>query len=113
MAAQDEFNLAGLLDVNFTIIDAIATAASTTYGLRITTDYGQGILDEQTVDGLVAASFDITNITTAATITPNSVTEVLDDKYSFDIPNQTSSDVIRTKMVTNTGYDGFIDQVAP
>lgn len=106
----EDLKLAGILDVNFEITNAVATATETTFSLRLRTDYGQGIVDDQNVDGRVAADFTITNVTSGASITPNSVTEVPDDDYDFDIPNQTSADIVKVALATSSTnkYEGSI-----
>lgn len=97
----------GLIDVNFEETTAPSSdLTNTTFGLRLTTDYGQGLLNNQTVDGLTSASFTIYNETASASITPVSVTEVADDEYTFVIPDQTASDVVSITLVTSTGYEG-------
>lgn len=100
----------GLIDVNYEIV----TAATTTgVGLRLTTDYGSGLLNNQTVDGLVTASFSMYNNTDSASVTITSVTEVADDKYTFVFPSQTSGDSCTINLVTSTGYEGEVDITIP
>jgi len=105
----------GLIDVNYTVIDAAAAGASnTTVGLQLNTDYGSGLaVGEQDVDGLVLANFLITNTTTGLTVTAVSVEEDPGVKYTFTFPNQTALDKIRISVLTSTGFEGSVQIIAP
>lgn len=111
-----QFVLAGLLDVNYTITNAISGPTPTAFSLRITSDYGQGLIDgAKNVAGLVAGDFAITNKTAGGSITPTSVTENTDDDYDFVIPDQTTGDIVNVAMASSSSnpFDGNIDLTAP
>ena len=109
----DDFRLAGLQDVNFSETTTPAVAVTTTFDSTLITDYGDGIVGEQNVDGQIITDFVCTNRTTGTPIVITSVVEVAQDKYTYEIPNQTSADVVRMAMVTASGFDGFIDVTIP
>lgn len=106
----------GLIDVNYSVETAAAISGlNTTVGLRLTSDYGSGLLNNQTVDGLTTADFAAYNVTTSTAITLTSVTEVADDKYTFQyvtLPN-VATDVIRISVLTSTGFEGTTTFVQP
>lgn len=108
--------MVGLLDVNYKVIDAPVDGGTTTsVGYRLNTDYGDGLdnTTTQNVDDLVAASFTAKNVTTGLAITITSVTEVIDNKYTFVLPSQTTADVVRISLVTTTGFEGSVTYVQP
>lgn len=108
--------MVGLLDVNYKVIDAPVDGGTTTsVGYRLMTDYGDGLdnVTTQNVDDLVAASFTAKNVTTGLAITITSVTEVIDNKYTFVLPSQTTADVVRISLVTTTGFEGSVTYVQP
>lgn len=108
--------MVGLLDVNYKVIDAVAASlGTTTVGLRLNTDYGQGLdnTTTQNVDGKVTGDFTGLNVTTGLALTSFTATEVVDDKYTFSWDTETSSDVIRISINLSTGYEGHVDVVEP
>lgn len=104
----------GLLDANLTEQTAPSAAASvTTIEVRITTDYGQGLIDNQTVDGLITASFLVTDVTTGLPAAALAAVEVVDDKYTLTYTQETPGDVMQLSMVLSTGFEGVYDYVEP
>lgn len=91
----------GLIDVNFEEIDAPSAGS---IGLRLTTDYGQGLLNNQTVDGLVTANFTVT--ANGVAVVGLAVTEVADDKYTISYTAETPGDTMVVTVSTSTGFEG-------
>jgi hypothetical protein len=108
-------DMIGLLDVNFNVVDVPVAGATTSVSYRLITDYGDGLYNNttQNVDDLVTASFTAFNVTTGLAVVITSVTEVIDDKYSFVLPSQTATDVMRISLVTTTGFEGSVTFVEP
>ena len=109
-------DMIGLLDVNFFVVDTpIDGGVTTSIAYRLTTDYGDGLFNNtaQNVDGLVGASFTALNVTTGLAVTITSVTEVIDDKYTFVLPSQTTADVVKISLVTTTGFEGSVTYIQP
>lgn len=105
--------LVGLLDVNYETIDAVTGGGTTSVGLRITTDYGSGLMNNQTVDGLVTGDFVVTDLTTSLAVAGLAVTEVVDDKYTISWTSETSADVIEIKLDLATGFEGSTTVIEP
>jgi hypothetical protein len=103
----------GLMDANFTETVAPAAGATTSVSYKLTTDYGSGLLDNQTVDGLVAADFTAFNQTTGLAVVITTVTENADVDYDFILPSQTAADVMRINVITSSGYEGNVTFVEP
>jgi hypothetical protein len=100
---EDDFALEGLQDVNFVETQAAAAAlGTTTTEQRLITDYGDNYSDEQNVDGLVAADFVVTNLTSGLPVANLTVTETVDDYYGFSYDTETTGDTIEIKMNTST-----------
>ncbi len=108
-----DFNLAGLQDVNYSSTTTPVVAVTTTFDSTLITDYGDGIVGAQNVNGQLITDFVCTNLTTALAVTITAVNPFPDIKYEFEIPNQTSADVVRMAMVTASGFDGFVDVTIP
>lgn len=105
--------LAGLLDANFTVTTAVAVAATTTISYQLRTDYGKGLVNNQNIAGLVLADYAAVNRTSGLPIVMTAAVELPDVEYQFDMPNQTSADVVRISTVTTSGYEGFVDFTIP
>lgn len=104
----------GLLDVNITIVDAaVDGGTNTTVGLKMRTDYGQGLVNGNDVVGLLLGDIDILNVTTNTAITGVSLTEVGDEKYTLVFPSQTTDDVIKVSLKTTTKREGSISFAQP
>ena len=103
----------GLMDINYNVTNAPVAGATTTVSYEIVTDYGEGLLDKQTVDGLVTANFAAFNQTTGLAVAITSATEVPDVDYDFVLPSQTTADQIRISVLTSTGYEGIVTFVEP
>lgn len=104
----------GLQDATITIADnAVDGGTNTTVGLKMRTDYGQGLVNGTDVVGVVLANLDILNVTTNTAITGVSLTEVADEKYTLVFPSQTTADVIKVSFKTTTGYEGSISFAQP
>jgi hypothetical protein len=106
----------GLQDATITVKDAPANGGTNTViGLKMRTDYGQGLVSGTDIKGVVLANLSILNVTTNTAITGVSLTEVEGEKYTLTYPSATTADVIRVSFLTTTGYEGKIEfaQVAP
>ena len=108
-------DMVGLLDVNYKVVDAVTGGGTTSVGLRLNTDYGQGLdnTTTQNVDGLVTANFTAINGTTGLTVAAFAATEVPDNKYTFSWTSGTVADIITISVVTSTGYEGSTTVVEP
>lgn len=96
-------NIQGLLDAHL-VLDG-AAPAPTTFTAAITTDYGY-FVNPIKVKGLLAADFDLYNVTDSSNVTITSVTETPagSGNYVFLYPSQTVGDVLRVTL-TKDGYD--------
>tara|TARA_R110000868_G_scaffold184980_4_gene426751 strand:+ start:11595 stop:12509 length:915 start_codon:yes stop_codon:yes gene_type:complete len=103
----------GLMDANYAVTNAPVAGATTSVSYRITSDYGMGLTNVQTVDGLITASFTAFNVTTGLAIVITSATEVPDDDYDFVLPSQTATDVVRISLALSTGFEGTVTFVEP
>lgn len=104
----------GLQDANFTQIAApVVNVGNTDLEYRLTTDYGSGLMDSQTIDGLVLADFALFNNTTGLAVTITSVTETADDKYTIVYVSETATDSMTLSLVTSTGYEGSVTYAEP
>jgi len=102
-------DIKGLIDVNFTQVDAPADGGTnTTVAYALSTDYGFGNPEAQNIDGLVSADFVCTNKTTGLSISLVSVVETPDVKYLFTLPSQTTADKVEIKLNTNSGFEGAV-----
>ena len=107
-------DVAGLIDLNYTVVDAPADGGTnTTVGYSLTTDYGYGNPETQNVDGLVPTDFEALNVTTGLTIAIGGVVETADTKYVFTLPSQTTADVVKISVKTTTGFEGSVTFVQP
>ena len=107
-------DVAGLIDVNYTVVDApVDGGTNTTVSYALSTDYGFGNPEAQNVDGLVTADFVCTNKTTGLAISLVSVVETPDVKYVFTMPSATTADVVEIKLNTSTGFEGAVTFVQP
>ena len=107
-------DVVGLIDVNLTVVDApIDGGTNTTVSYSLTTDYGYGNPETQNVEGLTAADFSAFNVTTGLTVILGSVVETADTKYTFTLPSQTTADVVRISVVTDSGFEGSVTFVQP
>jgi len=107
-------DVAGLIDLNYTVVDAPADGGTnTTVSYSLTTDYGYGNPETQNVEGLTAADFSAFNVTTGLTVILVSVVETADTKYTFTLPSQTTADVVRISVVTDSGFEGSVTFVQP
>lgn len=106
--------LVGLRDVRLNVSN-IVDGASLTFDVNVASLFAGGLLPNGNVTGLTASNFALYNETSAAAITPITVTggSVLGEPYSFDCASQTASDVIRLSMVTTTGFEGVVTFVHP
>jgi hypothetical protein len=112
----EDLDLAGLLDVNFQLeTAAVSAAATTTVSYRLLSDYGQGVVTTQNVDGLVTADFVGTDITTGIALGTFVVTEVVDDKYTFSYDTETTGDIIEIKMASSATvkFEGSVRLTEP
>jgi hypothetical protein len=106
----------GLQDANFAEVTVpVAAASVTTVEVAITTDYGEGLLEPQTVDGLVTANFILyengIDVTVAAA--PVLAVETPDVKYVVTYAQQTVGATMRLELVLSTGYEGVYSYVEP
>jgi len=102
----------GLVDANFEEVTAASTGGgNTTIGLRLTNDYGEGLLNSQNIPGLVTADFAVTaNGVPVAGLT---VTEVIDDKYTISYTSETPGDAMVVSLVLTSGFEGSYSYVEP
>lgn len=107
-------DVVGLLDVNFTVVDAPADGGTnTTVSYSLTSDYGSGNPETQNVDGLTASDFTCVNVTTGLPISIGSVVETADVKYVFTLPSQTTADVVKISLNNSTNFEGSVTFVQP
>jgi hypothetical protein len=107
-------SMIGLIDANIAEQTAPSAAASvTTIEVRVTTDFGMGLLTSQTVDGLVTANFVVTDITTGLPAAALAAVETVDDKYTLTYTQETPTDVMQLSLVLDTGFEGTYDYVEP
>lgn len=101
------FDQKGLRDVNFQVIHPTVTAAgTTTLALRLTTDYGQGLVNKQTLAGLDETYFKVYDRTGLVDVPITVVTELVDDHYIIQYASTIPQDVMELSMVTSTGFYG-------
>ena len=99
----DMFDVVGLIDV----YGGTPTSISTTgFTINLYNYYGT-LKDKQEVQGLVAADFDLYNVTDSAAVTISTATETSSGTYAFTFTAQTSADVLRLSVDKN-GYDSTI-----
>lgn len=104
----------GLIDANLDEQAAPSAAAGvTTIEVRITTDFGMGLIDNQTVDGLVTANFLVTDVTTGLSVAALAAVETVDDKYTLTYTQETPTDVMQLSLLLDTGFEGVYDYVEP
>ena len=98
----DLLNLSGL-------IEAISTVSNiSTTGFKLTIDTLSGAFDDKVpVEGLVLVDFTVYNVTDSLAITVTSVTESPAGVYTFVIPAQTVSDVVRVTGATGALAKNF------
>jgi hypothetical protein len=107
-------DVVGLIDVNFTIVDAPADGGTnTTVSYALSSDYGFGNPEAQNVDGLDVSQFTCINKTTGLPITLVSVVETADVKYLFTLPSQTTADVVEIAMNNSSSFEGAVTFVQP
>lgn len=107
-------DVAGLIDLNYTVVDAPANGGvDTIVGYSLTTDYGYGNPETQNVDGLVPTDFEALNVTTGLPISFVSVVETPDVKYVFTLSSQTTADVVKISVKTGTGFEGSVTFIQP
>lgn len=115
MTAED-FVLEGLLDVNLIQVTApVAALGTTTVEYRLVSDYGDNYTDEQNVDGLVTASFNVENKTSGLAVANLAVTEVVDDKYTITYDTETTGNTIEVSLSTSATvkYEGSDSYAEP
>ena len=99
----------GFADVNITIADAaVDGGTNTTVGLKMRSNFGNGLVASTDVLGLVLADLVIYNVTTATAITGVSLTEIEGEKYTLTFPSQTTADVVRIS-VNATGQQPYLE----
>lgn len=105
----------GLLDANFEEQAApVAALGSTTVEVRVTTDYGAGLLTSQTVDGLITADFILYENGVDVTVASGFVaTETVDDKYTGVYTQQTVGASMSLELVLSSGYEGAYAYTEP
>lgn len=109
----DEFTYEGLLDVNFTLVNApVAALGVTTVGYKLTTDYGSGVGEGQNVDGKLISNFSIVNKTTGLPATGAALTEIDGVKYTFTYDQETPTEIIKISLVTS-GTNKFEGSATP
>jgi hypothetical protein len=111
---EEAFNLAGLQDVNFQeeVVPTI-NVGDTDLTVRLMSDYGTGIENTQTVDGLVLADFLLTNVTTGLPVTITGFTETVDDNYVLSYTSETTGNVMKLTTLLSTGFEGEYNYVEP
>lgn len=103
----------GLIDANLEAVNpSIHSGGSTTAEYRVRTDYGTG-QPVQNIHGLVAADFEVRNMTTNLPITITSVTEVPGQMYLIVHPTAPSTNRVRYSVKTSTGYEGSTTVIQP
>lgn len=95
-ATADLVNARGLLDINATI----SGESTTGFVAALTYSYGYANAVQKAI-GLLLADFELYNVTTGAPVVITSVTEDPVGTYTFVIPAQTSSDVLRLTDTKN------------
>jgi hypothetical protein len=100
-------NVDGLVDVKG---DGLTSVTATTFTIDVLAITGN--TKSTPVEGKVTADFELTNLTTGATITITSATETSAGTYDFVIPSQTSAHVLSLSLdktsSANDGQDGFV-----
>ncbi len=107
-------DLVGLLDANFQE-ETVPTLVTTTVTLeyRLTTDYGSGLLNDQTIDGQLAADFAVNDLTTGSPVTIGTVTEVVNDKYTITYTTTSAGNSMELSMVLASGFEGVVAYTEP
>jgi len=103
----------GLIDANLEAVNpATSSGGTTTAEYRVRTDYGNG-MPVQNIHGLVAADFEVRNMTTNLPVTITSVTEVPGQFYLIAHPTVPITNRIRYSVKTTTGYEGSTIVIQP
>lgn len=107
----DFLGMRQLTDVN--IVESAAPTA-TTIEVDLRTDFANGLLPNNDVVGLLAASFVLKNLTTAATVTITTVVEdvTVDGRYLVTFPAQTAGDVMELSLALSSYYNGKLEFTA-
>jgi hypothetical protein len=99
----------GFADVNITVSTAaVDGGTNTSVGLKMRSNFGNGLVYTTDVLGLVLADLVIYNVTTATAITGVSLTENEGVAYTLTFPSQTTADVIRIS-VNATGQQPYLE----
>jgi len=65
------------------------------------------------ISSVAARSAAAAGVATGVAVAAPAVTEVVDDKYTFSWTAEPSAQTIRIAMVTDSGFDGYVDLVTP
>ncbi|MBU3660999.1 MAG: hypothetical protein FGM14_14075 [Flavobacteriales bacterium] len=104
----------GLIDANFTIVTPAADGGTnTTVGLKIRTDYSQGLTMDSDIVGVIDADLVVTNKTTGLAISGATLLELPSSEYTLTYASATTADVIEVKFLTTVGYEGSITFAQP
>ena len=98
-----------LTDVN--IVQTSTAITATEIEVDIKSDFVQGLIPNNDIIGLLAASFVLKNLTTATTITITTVVEDLsvDGRYLVTFPAQTAADVLELSLQLSSYYNGKLE----
>lgn len=89
----------GFSDVTLTIVDAaVDSGTNTTVGFKVRSPFGNGLVANQNIAGLVLADLSIKNMTTNTAIVGVSLVEIENEKYTLTFPSQTTADKIKISV---------------
>ncbi len=108
----DFLNMRQLTDVN--IVQTTTPLTATAIEVDLKTDFVNGLLPNNDVVGLLAASFALENLTTASPIIINTVVEdvTVDGRYVVTFPAQTAGDVMELSLVLSSYFAGKLEFTA-
>lgn len=108
----DFLGMRQLTDVN--IVQTSTAITATTIEVDLRTDFANGLLPNNDVVGLLAASFVLKNLTTAATVTITSVAEnvTIDGRYLVTFPAQTATNRLELSLALSSFYNGKLEFTA-
>lgn len=111
LTADDLGYKATTITPNIAASQALTAASATSIVDVVTTPFGSAVSPDY-LEGLVIGDFTVYNVTTAAAITPDSITESTPGNYVIDVTTAapTTADVIRVTIV-KAGYDVAVNTV--